>query len=137
MKKESPLKGKNVLVVDDELELRRAVIFDLKRRGCNIFEAACGMDAIAIVNKNRIDIVVSDVRMPNGNGIDLLKQIRENNPSLPVVLLATGFADLSEPEAVNLGAYALIEKPINRQKMLELLENSCALLQVSFQRFET
>lgn len=128
MKKESPLSGKNVLVVDDELELRRAVIFDLKRRGCIIFEAACGADAIEIVKKNRIDIVVSDVRMPNGNGVDLLKQIRELHPEIPIVVLATGFADLREPEALSMGAYALIEKPINRQKMLGLLENSCDLL---------
>lgn len=127
-KKESPLNGKNVLVVDDELELRRAVVFDLKRRGCNIFEAACGAEAAEIVKNNRIDIIVSDVRMPNGSGVDLLKEVRANNPNLPIVLLATGFADLSEPEALSMGAYALIEKPINRQKMLGLLERSCSLL---------
>lgn len=127
-KKESPLNGKNVLVVDDELELRSAVVFDLERRGCTIFEAACGADAIKIVEKNQIDIIVSDVRMPNGDGIELLKRIRETHPNLPIVLLATGFADLSESEALNLGAYALIEKPFDRQKMLSLLESSCALL---------
>lgn len=128
MKKESPLKGKNVLVVDDELELRRAVIFDLKRRGCTTYEAACGSEAVEIVKIHKIDIVVSDVRMPNGDGIDLLRQIREIHIEIPIVLLATGFADLSEPEALKLGAYALIDKPINRQKMLGLLETSCGLL---------
>lgn len=132
MKKDSSLKDKSVLVVDDEAELRRAMIFDLKRRGCIIFEAQNGTEAIQIVKSTRIDIVVSDVRMPNGDGIDLLKQIRAIDPNIPIVLLATGFADLSEPEALKLGAYALIEKPINRQKMLGLLEDSCDLLR-SFQ----
>lgn len=128
MKSESPLKGKNVLVVDDEIELRRAVIFDLKRRGCNIFEAATGSEAIEVVKNNSIDIVVSDVRMPNGSGVDLLKYVRQIDSKIPIVLLVTGFADLSEPEAIKLGAYGLIEKPINRQQMLSLLEESCRLL---------
>lgn len=126
--KESPLNGKSVLVVDDEIELRRALVFDLKRRGCNIFEAACGSEAVQLAKENHIDIILSDVRMPNGSGVDLLKEIRAINPRLLIVLLATGFADLSEPEALGMGAYALLEKPIDRQKMLGLLENSCALL---------
>jgi len=79
-KKESPLNGKNVLVVDDELELRRAVVFDLKRRGCNIFEAACGSDAVQIVKNNHIDIIVSDVRMPNASGGCSIKRIRAAHP---------------------------------------------------------
>ncbi|MEK6627110.1 MAG: response regulator [Bdellovibrionota bacterium] len=124
----SPLNNKNVLVVDDEIEIRKALIFDLKRRGCNIFEAANGTDAIEIVKKNPIDIVVTDVRMPNGDGVDLLKQIRAYNPKIPIVLLATGFADLSESEAVGMGAYGIIEKPFNRQKMLSLLEDFCLQL---------
>jgi DNA-binding NtrC family response regulator len=131
MTKPSPLNGKNVLVVDDEPELRKAMIFDLKRRGCTIFEAGCGSDAIEIVKNNKIDIVVTDVRMPNGTGVELLKQIRAIDPNIPIVLLATGFADLTEPEAVNMGAYALIEKPIDRKKMFSLLEDSCSLLKGS------
>ncbi len=128
MKKESPLKGRNVLVVDDDFDLRQAMIFDLKRRGCIIFEAACGADAVEIVKANPIEIVISDVRMPNGNGVDMLKEIKKIKPNVPIVVLATGFADLSELEALNLGAHALIEKPINRQQMLGLLESSCELL---------
>jgi DNA-binding NtrC family response regulator len=128
MKKASPLNGKVVLVVDDDPDLRQAVIFDLRRRGCIIHEAGCGADAIEVVKNNKIDIVVTDVRMPNGSGVDLLKQIRQTDPNIPIVLLATGFADLTEPEAKSLGAYGLIEKPIDRQKMFGLLEKSCDLL---------
>lgn len=104
------------------------MIFDLKRRGCIIFEAACGSDAVEIVKANPIEIVISDVRMPNGNGVDMLKEIKKIKPNVPIVVLATGFADLSELEALKLGAHALIEKPINRQQMLGLLESSCELL---------
>lgn len=126
MIKASPLNGKKVLVVDDDMEIRRSMIFDLKRRGCIIFEAECGIDALAIAQKNSIDIIVSDVRMPNGDGVELLKKIREISPDIPIVFLATGFADLSEPEALRMGAFALLEKPFSRQKMLSLLEDSCS-----------
>jgi DNA-binding NtrC family response regulator len=122
----SPLNGKRVLVVDDEMHLRQAIIFDLKRRGCQIYEAANGNDALNIVKANEIDIVVSDVRMPNGDGVFLLKEIRNHNAQTPIVLLCTGFADLTEPEAVKLGAFGLIEKPIDRKLMLGLLEKSMA-----------
>lgn len=120
----SPLKGRKILVVDDEYDLRQAIIFDLNRRGCIVFEAANGTEALEIVRNNPIEIVLSDVRMPNGNGIDLLQEIRKIHPDIPIVLLATGFADLSEPEAVEMGAYALIEKPIDRKLMIGLLEKS-------------
>ncbi len=119
---DSPLKGKKVLVVDDEPELRSAIIFDLNRRGCIIFEAENGTDALKIVKTEGIEIVVSDVRMPNGTGIELLQSLRKNHTDIPFVLLATGFADLTEAEALKMGAQALIEKPIDRKKMLKLLE---------------
>jgi len=127
--KESPLNGKNILVVDDEVELRKAIIFDLKRRGCKTYEASNGNEAFKIVCEQNIHIVVSDVRMPESNGVDLLKQIREKYPKIPVVVLATGFADLTEIEALQLGAYALLDKPFDRKKILGLLENSCSQIE--------
>lgn len=127
MKNVSPLKEKSILIVDDEMELRRAIAFDFKRRGCIVYEAANGNEAFEIVMKNPIHIVVSDVRMPNGTGLELLKRIRQQHPTIPIVLLATGFADLSEHEALKLGALGLIEKPIDRKRMMQLLESSCEL----------
>lgn len=123
----SNIKGKSVLIVDDEPELRKAMAFDFKRRGCILFEAGCGNDALQIIRTTTIDIVISDVRMPNGSGIDLVKEIRKINPKTPVVLLATGFADLSEPEALQIGAQALVEKPIDRKRMIEIIEQSLLL----------
>ena len=128
MNLQSTLKGKNLLVVDDEPDLRTALIFDFKRRGCNIFEAANGAEAIEIVRNYPIDIVVSDIRMPGGDGVDLLKAIRDKSPDIPIVLLTTGYADFTESDAIALGALGLIEKPIDRKKMLHLLETSCAVV---------
>jgi len=126
---ESPLKGRVVLVVEDEPELRSALLFEFRKRGCTLFEAPDGLAGLELVKTQKIDIIVSDVRMPKCSGVELLKNVRLVNPELPIVLLATGFADLSEPEALSMGAYGLIEKPINRKRMISMLEEYCLTLE--------
>ncbi|MGE0762347.1 MAG: response regulator [Bdellovibrionales bacterium] len=120
----SNLAGKHVLIVDDEAELRRAMMFDFKRRKCIVYEAANGQQALQIVKTQTVDIVVSDVRMPDGDGIKLLQEIRLIHPEIPIVLLATGFADLSEEQAMGMGAHALVEKPIDRKRLFSILDDA-------------
>lgn len=124
----APLKKINILIVDDETDLREALVFDFSRMKCTIFEASNGQEALEIVNNNPVDIVISDVKMPHLTGTELLKKIREIKPDIPVVMLATGFSDLTESEALKLGAFALMEKPINRKKMFQLYEQALLLL---------
>lgn len=121
------LKGKVILIVDDEDELREALVFDFKRRQCQVFEARDGLEAYEIFLRQKIDIVISDVCMPKGNGVDLLKKIRALHPDMPIVLLATGFADISSDDGVRLGALAVLDKPINRKKMFQLLTETILL----------
>ena len=120
----SILQAKTVLVVDDEPLLRSAIAFDFKRRGCRVLEAATGSEAYEVVKANVIDAVVSDVRMPNGDGIELLKRISLLEGFKPVVVLLTGFADLTEADAIALGARGLLEKPIDRKLMMKVLEEA-------------
>lgn len=121
---ELDLAGKTILIVDDEDELREALVYDFKRRKCLVLEARDGLEAYEIFLKHKIDIIISDVRMPQGNGVDLLKKIRALHPEIPVVLLATGFADITSDEGVKLGALAVLDKPIDRKKMFKLLANA-------------
>lgn len=116
------LSGKRVLIVDDEEELRASLALIFRRRGCIVFEAATGQSAIEVAKGNQLDLVVSDVRMPNGTGIELLEAIRKTNPILPLILLITGYADLTEEEAFRKGANALLAKPLDRSKFLALVE---------------
>jgi DNA-binding NtrC family response regulator len=118
------LKGKTILVVDDEEMLREAIVFDLRRRGCETLEAGDGKEAFEIVSKHKVDAVISDVRMPKGGGVELLERIRAAYPYWPVVLLVTGFADITEPEAIRKGAIGLLDKPIDRKKMLQALSDA-------------
>jgi len=117
-------KDVSILIVDDEAALRKAIVFDFKRKGYNVFEAANGKEAFDVVNKNKIDVVLSDIRMPGGDGVELLDNIKAMDPRLPVVMLITGFADLSLEDAYDKGADAIFSKPFDRKALLSAVSNA-------------
>ena len=69
---------KSVLVVDDEEDLREILRFELEDQGYNVLEADGVDEALSRLSKNHVDVVVSDIRMPERSGIELLKEIRLN-----------------------------------------------------------
>lgn len=125
-----------ILVVDDESDLREAIAFDFRRRGFTVFTSSCGRDALKVVESEKIDIVLSDMRMPNGDGAELLEKIKDRNAFLPTVLFITGFSDISHEEAYHLGADAIFAKPFDRQALFEKVESSLEPLEERFQRRE-
>lgn len=108
----------HILVVDDEESLRKAIIFDFKRKGFVVTGAENGTQAFEIVKNNRIDVVLTDVRMPGGDGIELLDKVKALNPELPVVMFITGFADITLDEAYDRGVDAVFAKPFDRKALL-------------------
>lgn len=120
----APVRQKTVLVVDDEPELRKCVVRDFTRLGYTVFEAGNGNEALEIFLRHPVDAVLTDVRMPQGTGIYLLEEIRRRHPTIPVVFLITGYADIGESEAKGKGAYGIIEKPIDRKAMIAMVEKS-------------
>lgn len=119
------LEGKTVLIVDDEEDLREIMARDFKLAGCRVLEASDGQEAFGILSSHeRIDAVVSDVRMPRGSGVMLLEKVRGLTKQVPVVLLVTGFSDITPSEAEQKGAIALMGKPVDRKRMLALISNA-------------
>jgi CheY-like chemotaxis protein len=114
----SPSREHTILIVDDEELLLEAVSFDFRRKGYNVITAGCGRDAMAILDKTRVDVVLSDVRMPNGSGVELLDYVKRKNVFLPVMFI-TGFADISLEEAYDRGADAVFPKPFDRKALQE------------------
>ena len=101
----------NILFVDDE----KQILIPLKamfKKQYKVFTAVSGSDALNIIRSNLISIIVSDQRMPEMPGIELLKQVKEISP-LTVRILLTGYADLNAVvESVNTGEiFRFIEKP--------------------------
>lgn len=101
----------NVLIIDDEQDLRDGAERILKRMGCNVFQAARGEEGLSLLEKTPVSIVLLDMKMPGMDGMEVLRHIRENDPEM-IVIVITGFATLETAiEAMKNGAYDFIPKP--------------------------
>jgi CheY-like chemotaxis protein len=106
------LEGTTVLVVDDEPEVLDLLAETLERYGARTFRAGGGKEAVRLLDKEKVDLVLSDIRMPEGDGVYLLDQMAPKVGSPPIILM-TGYSDLTEAEALKKGAKALITKPFD------------------------
>ena len=111
--------GLPILVVEDDPNLREAVCDTLELAGQAVISAGSGEEALELLAKQAVALVVSDVRMMPMDGITLLKEIRERLPHLPVVLM-TAFADVDRAvEAMRAGACDFLLKPFEPKALLE------------------
>jgi CheY-like chemotaxis protein len=115
-------KGKMVLVIDDESDLREILRDELLYERAQVMEASNGKEAFELLQKHQFDVILSDIRMPGGDGVTLAKKWREQHPASPVLVLITGFADLRSEEAYSLGADGYMPKPFRLDELKETLE---------------
>ncbi len=117
------VKGARVLVVDDELGPRESLRMLLKEEYA-VWVAKSVAQALEILAEEPMDVVITDIRMPQQTGMDLLRQVRTLYPQIRVIIL-TGHAETKTSiEALDLGAFAYIEKPFDNAVLLEKLEKS-------------
>lgn len=115
--------GKNILIAEDEADLLMLFEDALTIKDAKVFRAKNGKEAIDLFNKVKMDLIVSDIRMPNGDGVFLLEEIRKNNPMVPPILLITGYADLVPEKAYKMGADGFLFKPFSIQKILTTINS--------------
>ena len=109
----------HILIIDDEASLRQTLARILQRAGYEVTTAANGQEGLALLAEHPFDLVYSDIRMPDMNGLELLKVVREKFPDLPVVLF-TAQPDLnSAVEAVRSGAVDYLMKPLKPQAVID------------------
>lgn len=113
------LKGKTILVVDDEADLREIVASELDFMGAIVVQAENVSQAKTAIVDHKIDLIVSDIRMPGGSGIDLLNYIKSRSSGTPAIILITGFADITAEDAFNQGAEALLSKPFKLEDLIQ------------------
>ncbi len=118
------LKQSSILVVDDEPFLREIMEGWLARVAGQVLGAENGMQALEILAANKIDLILSDIRMPVMDGIALLKKIKETRVHTPEVIFLTGFSDVPLREAYDMGAEAVLEKPISREELLDIAKRA-------------
>ncbi len=108
---------KQILVVDDEANLRRVLSAQLSRDGYEVHTAEDGEAALAFLKEHHIDLVITDLRMPKVDGMDLLRAALRDDPSRPVVLLtAHGTVD-NAVEALKTGAFDYVTKPFDQNEV--------------------
>jgi two-component system NtrC family response regulator len=120
------MKDPSILVVDDEPNALFTVSQMLLDEGYKVVSAANGQEALRIFKKSLIDLVVSDVKMPDFNGIELLSELKRINQDIPVILM-TAYGSISMAvEALRQGAYYFFEKPIfnHEDKFLAILRQA-------------
>jgi len=113
-----------ILIVDDEEGLLGIYKGWFKREGCRVLTAANGAAALELAMKNRVDVILSDIRMPVMDGVELTKRLKETKKYIPKIIFISGFTDLDERETYDLGIEAKLSKPIRRQDLVSVVRKS-------------
>lgn len=101
-----------ILIVDDEKEIRDLVDIYLKSDGYNTIQACDGLEAIDLIKKNEVDLIILDVMMPNLNGVETCLKIREMK-EMPIIMLSAKSEDIDKILGLNMGADDYLTKPFN------------------------
>jgi two-component system response regulator YesN len=110
----------SVLFVDDEVELVEIYTDMFEFDEIEILSANSGKDALKVIEENNVSIIISDIKMPNGSGIELLKALNEKKLNIPAILV-TGFTEFTNQELIDLGAIELLHKPVDYERLKHLI----------------
>lgn len=111
----------HALVVDDSDGMRRSVVALLKPQNIRVTAAANGAEAIEWLSTASFDFVLTDLQMPEVNGLDLLEWIRANQPDIPAVLMSGTFTVAVARAALEGGAAAVLSKPFGSSELSDVL----------------
>lgn len=117
------LKRPKILIVDDDSNTLQSQRRFLRRANYIVDTALGGQEALNMMSRNEFDIIVTDLNMPEMNGLELLKTVKEIAPQIAVILV-TGFATVKTAvEAIKSGAYDYIEKPFEQSEFIDMINN--------------
>ena len=108
----------SILVIDDDIGLRKTLLDILKARGYEIFVAENGTEGLALLQKNPVNLVLTDQGLPDMSGIDILSKVKALYPAIQVIILTGSATFDSAVEATNLGAFSYLLKPYDVDQLL-------------------
>jgi DNA-binding NtrC family response regulator len=112
-----------ILLIEDEKITRKTLTDFISKEDYQIESAGDGLEALEIFEKNKFDVVVTDLRLPGMNGLDILKTIKEKTPDCTVIII-TAYATVETAiEALKLGAYDYLTKPFNPDRLISMLNH--------------
>lgn len=114
----------NVLIVDDSSTMRKIISRSLRQAGLavdDIYEAGDGIEGLSVLGSKSVDLILSDINMPNMDGLEFIKQVRGNGNNVPIVMITTEGGEDIINEALSSGASSSIKKPFTPDQLNEKL----------------
>ena len=114
---------KTIMIVDDSASMRHVVDIALRGAGYEVIEACDGGDALSKLNGRKVHLIISDVNMPNMDGITFVQTVRTlaEHKFAPIIMLTTGFLKSTREQAREAGVKAWMVKPFDRFQLLEMV----------------
>ena len=114
----------DILLVEDKESLRRVLRLTLEHAGYSVTEAADAREAIQEITRIPHKVVLTDLRMPNGSGLDVLRATKDANSDTPVIVM-TGYGSIDEAvQAMKDGAHDFLQKPVDSNHLLLLVDRA-------------
>lgn len=107
-----------VLVIDDEKDIRSLIAKYLKNENMTVYEACCSGEAVSCYTKNDLDIIILDIMLPDLNGLELLKKIRNEHNETPVIIISAKQEDSDKVLGLGLGADDYVTKPFSPTELV-------------------
>ena len=112
------LKDATLLVVDDEPYYCEIAKDWFEREGCRVLIAENGVAALNLLEKEKVDAIITDIRMPKMDGVELVRRLKASGSYTPTAVALTGFSDVSARDAYDLGIEAQLSKPVSRKVLI-------------------
>jgi YesN/AraC family two-component response regulator len=117
----------SILIIDDEPQIRSMIRLILERAGYSVMEAADGVEGIRRFHETPVNLIITDLIMPNKDGIGMIIELKKEFPDIKIIAMSGG--GLNRPEgylrgAQKLGAACTLSKPINRQELLRVVKDT-------------
>ncbi|HEY0330883.1 MAG TPA: response regulator [Rhodopseudomonas sp.] len=119
--------AKRILTVDDSKTMRDMVSFTLRKAGFDVAEAEDGNKALAVLGGASFDLIITDLNMPNMDGITLIKSVRADakHRGVPILILTTESDSTKKSDGKAAGATGWLVKPFSPEKLVELVQRVC------------
>jgi len=113
-----------VLIIDDEDSIREYLSMMLEREGYDVSASENGKKALKLNNQESFDVVITDIQLPGMSGLDILSAFRESDPAMPVIIITGHASQESAIEALNIGAFYYLLKPVSNEELKQVVRNA-------------